>query len=534
MWDSSRRNRSVQRVTQSKRAKTLLVMGLASALAACSTAQTRADKEAARAVTYFNAGNFEQARISILAAIAERDDLASQWQLLGRTELSLAHLQEAYTAYSRVLELEATNPEALRAVGELAFQTGRSDEAVRVADRSLSLQPNANWAFLIKGLVALDKRRLPEAIELADTILKTSPQDEFANLLKARALALQKEYRGALNLVEANVPPAMRTEASYSTLVEIYRRTGDVGPLIENFEKLIAKLPTDIAMKLDYAAVLYKAGRVDQGRKLLFDLVEANPKNIDLTFKVTELWNDYDPQPLTAAQIAALKIKGSTGARVGIARYWLLRGAPALARDMLAPIVGEKGDSRSDAQSLYATALDALGETAKAQSIIADVLAVDKNDADALLLRARFAARKRDLPSALNDLQIIVRDHPGNERGRIALAEHFASTGDLWRTRQLYEEALDLLPQSVRISAAYADFLFKAGDQTRAVAVLREFTQRNPSSVKGWQAMMATCRAHQNISCANSGLAGMQKAAQVYTVDERPGTLRTGGLFGRL
>jgi tetratricopeptide (TPR) repeat protein len=504
------------------------------ALAACSSAQSRADKAAMRAVTYFNAGNYDQARVEILSAVAERDDVASQWQLLGRTELALSHLPEAYTAYSRVLELEAANTEALRAVGELAFQTGRPTEAVRVADRSLSLQPGAAWALLIKGLVALDARRLPDAIGFAETILKSSPQDEFANLLKARALALQKDYRGALNLVEANVPAPMRTEASYSTLVEIYRRTGEIVPLVENYEKLIAKLSSDTGMKLDFAGILYKAGRIDQARAILYALVIKNPKNADLMFKVSELWTEYDPQPISDTQLASLQKTGSVSARVGISRYWLNRGAAEKAAAMLTPVIGKSGDSRSDAGALYATALYALGDTAKASAIAAEVLDVDKNDADALLLRARIAIQNRQADKALNDLQIVVRDHPGNEQGRIALASYFAGKKDLWRARQIYEESLDFLPQSLSISASFADFLYASGDPARAESVLREFTLRNPSSVKGWAAMASACRSHRNISCASNGLAGMQKAANVYTLDERPGTLRTGGLFGRL
>ncbi len=504
------------------------------ALSACSTAQSRADKAASRAATYFNAGNYPLARIEILKAVAERDDLADQWTLLGRTEMALAHLPEAYTAYSRVLELEATNPEALRAVGELAFQTGQPDQAVRIADRSLSLQPGAAWPFLIKGLVALDNRRLPDAIGFAETILKSSPQDEFANLLKARALALQKDYRGALALVESNVPPAMRTEASYSTLVEIYRRTGEIEPLAKNYEQLIAKLPNDTSFKLDFAGILYKAGRVDLARKMLSALINENPKNIDLTSKISDLWSENDPQPLTNEQLAALQRSGSVSARVGISRYWLGQGAPAKVIAMLAPAVDKQGDSRSDAAALYATALYDLGKSAKSEAILKEVLETDKNDADALMLRAKIALKRNDAGAALNDLQLVVRDHPGNERGRIALASFFAMKRDVWRTRQLYEEALDFLPQSAKVSSAYANFLYSTGDRIRATTILKEFADRNPSSVRGWKNMVELCRAHQDVSCANKGLAGMQKAANVYTVDERPGTLRAGGLFGRL
>ena len=76
--------------------------------------QEKAEQEAASANALAAAGNFEAARQAILKAVAARDDQPEQWLLLGRMDLETGRPADALLAYSRVLELDATNIEIVR------------------------------------------------------------------------------------------------------------------------------------------------------------------------------------------------------------------------------------------------------------------------------------------------------------------------------------------------------------------------------------------------------------------------------------
>lgn len=514
--------------------KCLLAFCLVS-VTGCTSPQEKAEQSASAAAALAEAGNFEAARLAILAAIGQRDDVASQWQLLGRIALELGKPADALLAFSRVLELDASNPEALLMVAELSFQFGKSKEAISAADRLLALDPNVTRAILVKGLVALDQRHLPEALSAAETILKINPQDEFGISLKARTMAKGKDYAGAIRLIEESVPESVRTEASLATLIELYRTVGDSDRLIATIDKQLARRPKDADLKVDLAQVLYKTGNMERARSTLLQVINAQPDNIEMIREVSDIWLANDPAALTPRQLAGIAQNGTATTRAGVARYLIGRNRPDLAEPILRRAASKNSDVvATDIQALYATALFKKGDVKAARSIADQILEDDTNNADALLLRARIGLKERNLAAALNDAQIVVRDFPENEQGRIVLADIFLAKKETQRARQTYEEAVSDMPQSLIVHRVFAQYLLRSGNKARAIDVARTLTRKSPSSVPAWELFASVCREAGDLACVALAQGGRDKAAAIYTVDDRPGSLRSRGLFGRL
>lgn len=503
--------------------------------AACSSPQEKAEQSVSTAMALAQAGDFEAARQAMLVAVRERDDRADQWLLLGRLNLETGRPADALLAYSRVLELDATNVEALQIVAELYFQFGNVRGATDSADRLLALDPSATRAILVKGLIALNRRNVTDAISAADTILKIKPQDEFGIVLKARALAVQKDYLGAVRLIEETVPAGQQTEASLATLTELFRVLGDKERLVGTLDKLLARRPKDPNLKLDLAEVLYKTGNPTRARSTLYSVLSAQPDNSELIQKIADMWSENDGAALSPAQLKEIAERGSHATRVGVARYLIDRNRSDLAAPILRTGQGSGQDTASaDAQALYATTLYRQGNVAAARSIADGILRDDKNNIDALMVRARIQVQERNLAAALNDAQIVVRDFPMSEQGRILLADIYLEKQEPQRVRQSYENAINDMPQSMTLSQTYAQYLLKSGDRARAIGVARTFTRKSPSSVAGWDLLAKVCKQAGDIGCIAQAQAGRDKAVSVYTVDDRPGTMRGRGLFGRL
>ena len=505
------------------------------AVSACSSPQEKAEQSASTAMALAEAGNFEAARQAILEAVRQRDDQPEQWLLLGRLDLETGRPADALLAYSRVLELDATNVEALQLVAELSFQFGDMREATSAADRVLALDPNATRAILVKGLVALSHKDIAGATSAADAILKIKPQDEFGIVLKARALATGRDYQGAVKLIEDGIPEAQRTEASLATLTELYRVLGDKAQLVGAIDKLIARRPKDPDLKLDLAEVLYKAGNPAQARATLYALLVAQPDNIEIVQKISDLWSENDAAALSPAQLNNVAQHGSHTVRLGVARYLIGRSRPDLAADVLRAAAGDtRSPGAADLRALYATALYKQGNTGAAKEIADGILGSDKNNIDALLVRARIEMQQHDLTAALNDAQIVVRDFPMSEQGRVLLADIYLARNDPQRARQSYEDAIGDLPQSILLARTYTQYLLKTGGGPRALEVARTFTRKSPSSVPGWDLFANVCKQAGDGGCVGQAQAGRDRAASVYTVDDRPGSVRGRGLFGRL
>lgn len=505
------------------------------AVSACTSPQEKAERSAATAMALTQAGSFEAARYAILEAVRQRDDKPDYWLLLGRLDLETGRPADALLAYSRVLELDATSIEALQLVAELSFQFGDLRKAVNSADQVLALDPAATRAMLVKGLVALSRKDMAGATSAADSILKIKPQDEFGVVLKARAMAAGKDFQGAVKLIEEGVPSAQKTEASLATLTELYRVLGDEERLVATIDKQLVRRPKDADIKLDLAEILYKSGNRDRARATLYSLLGAQPDNIELIGQISELWSENDPEALSPAQLKEISDKGSSTVKQGVARYLIGRNRPSLAAQILRPELDSGQKARSaDARALYATALYKQGNAQSAREMADTVLREDKNNIDALLVRGRIEMEQRELTAALNDAQIVVRDFPMSDQGRILLAEVYLAKREPQRARQIYEAAVGDLPQSLLLSRTYAHYLLALKENARAVEVARTFTRKSPSSVPGWDLLANICKQARDGGCMAQAQAGRDKAASVYTVDDQPGSLRSRGLFGRL
>ena len=510
-------------------AATLLV------IAGCSSSQEKANGHAVTASALFDAGNYPAARLEILKANAARDDVAEQWTLQGRIELALNAPINAYQAYSRALDLDATNQEALQIVAEIGFQIGRIRDAGTYADRLLALNPSATRAILIKGLIALNNRRLPEAHGFADRILAINPNDEGGIVMKARALALDGKRPEAIQLLKDGLPKVGEGQAITSTMLEVYRADGDFANMLPLFETLTGKKPDNYDLKIDFANALYKSGNIARARSILSDVMKAQPDNGALLDKVAALWAAYDDHPLSQAQLTQFQRNGSLSIRMVTARYLLAQGNAEQALALLQPIAAKSSaPEMADARSLYARTLDATGQTEQAMAIVQTVLKDDTNNADALILRAQQSLKRSDSRSAINDAQIVVRDFPQNELGYITLGQVLEARSEKWRVRQVYEQAINDLPQNYALFASFVGFLYRIDDKARAMSVSREFTLANPAYLKGWNLYATACQRLNDATCLSDAKGGLDKALHNFGIDEKPGASRNHGLFGRL
>ena len=494
---------------------------------ACSSSQEKASERAAAAAALFDAGNYPEAHKAILAAIAERDDVADQFILQGRIELALDRPDNAFGAYSRVLELDPSSQEALQFVAEYYLRAGMLSEAEKAADSSLSLDPRAMRPLLIKGMIALSRRDPAKALDFAEQLLKINPSDTQGLILKARAIAKSGDHAAALKLLEDKIPPAGRNDDVVLALMGIYRADGNLPGLLGTFEALVPKAAGNVDLRVDYINTLYKSGNIARARSEVLGLLKTQGDNADALSQIVALWREYDIDPLDRDALAWVVGQGTDVTRLAVAHYLLSVGRVPAAQAVLAR-------ARTNAEGLNARLLDAQGQSEKAGRIANDILARDTNNADALLLRSELSLRKRDFRQAVNDAQLVVRDNPENEEGYIALAKAFDLKGEKWHARQIFESGVNTLPQNLVLVSRFVDFLFLIDDKKRAMSAAQEFTDANPASLRGWDLLASVCTRLDDENCMARAQAGRTRALTIYEIDERPGTERFRNRLGRL
>ena len=501
----------------------IAALTLYTVVSGCGPSSEKAARKAAEAAALLEAGNPGAARVAARAAVAERDDVADYWRLLGRAELQSDNLGGGYEAYRRAIELDAANPESLQILSEIALRAGRTRDAVTAADQLLALQPNLTRPRLVKGMAALIQGDENAASRIADEVLAISPNDEVGRVLKARVLGRRGDFAAGAAVLEA--PGTERSEIVLTTLAEIWRNAGEGRKLEAALRDLEAKSPNN-SRTFDLASVQYKLGERAAARKTIVRRLSTRPSDAELYQWAFEFITETDAGFFDDGA-ATLGDTPNPAVRLLAARVLLFAGKADQADRVLAPLIG--AGTPSDVWSLYATALDAQGKSG-APAIIDRILAVDQTNGYALLLRARLAMRSGDTTRALNDVQHVLREDPDNLDARMALIDIYARRGDGVRVRQLYEELLQLFPASTVALSAYAKALMGAKDRARAISIARAFVFVNPEVTRGWQILAELCN---NDPCRRDATAGLSKAARNFTPPDKADVNRA-GILGRL
>lgn len=172
---------------------------------------------------------------------AAPDDLDT-WKHLAEVQYRVGQIDPSYLAqaeasYRHLLEREPDNPDALRGLGNIAFDQDRSDDAVGFYDKYLKLKPDDLDVQTDLGTMYLSAGKTEQAIQQYQSVLKANPsffQAQFnlaiayqtagdtdkviPALEKARAMAKDDQTRNRVDEVMARVkglpPPAAAAEVA--------------------------------------------------------------------------------------------------------------------------------------------------------------------------------------------------------------------------------------------------------------------------------------------------------------------------------
>jgi tetratricopeptide (TPR) repeat protein len=505
------------------------------ALSACQDLQEKASIAARDAERALDAGDLNNAEILAQRATQLRDSEAAYWTILGRIQLQRNKLGEAYSSFQRVVELDPGNLNAIQIVSELAFQAEEKSLADEMADRALVLAPSSTRALLVKGLIALDKGKPDVAQELATKILDIDPKDEFGIVLAARALAAKGDIDQAALLIGRDIEVNKRSEASLVTLVELHRRTGNYAALKASLQTLIEKQPESLQLPLDYADILYRGGEANAARSMIFRVIADKAVTYENIVAAKQLWQAFDKAPLSKEQIGTLAKSNALTTRLEVAKFYLDQNDAAAAKRLLTIELDDlESSAKIQANGLQAKIAYIEGKRAEALAKANSVIGKDKTNAEARIVRSLIRQQNGDLTGALEDAQVAVENFRENELARFQLIEILHKRDGQLRALQSLADGLEAMPQSSLMARYAVGFLLNLKLPDRAVGVAEQFTSDNPSSVKGWEILMIACKSIGKASCQNAANGGLSYAKSTYTIDQRPGSRKTRGLFGDL
>ena len=501
-------------------------------LAGCASKTQRANEAYTQAQQFLTDGKPAEAKRELLRAVSIRDDVPDIWFALGQMRLQSGELPEAFTAFGRADELRPGSAETLRPLAYTGYMIGATRLAQDAVDRLLALSPGDGQGLAVKGLLALDKGDSDVTIAAADAILASSPNDETGLLLKARAIAVDGKVDDAIKLLQAATAGSASKPSIDFALLQFYRAKSDVAGMQSVFPDVIAAQKGNADLSLDYCNLLYRTGKIAEARKLWSDTVVAKRDDAKFITWAFEFYDNVEPAGQPAYLDDRLAKQPGSPLRSAAGQYLITRKEYARA----AVLIAQGNGAAENDRGLYAVALDGLGKRAEAQALVDAITnaGTDTQDANALMLRAKWGAAAKSFDRAYADAQGAVLADPSLLEARMTLAQSYSSNNQPLRARQVLAEAVRDLPRSRRALSAYLQFLQLAGDHSSAIAAARNFADANGSQPWGWNTLAVACQRIGDAACIISAKRRYDVSVRDFTFTNPSRPFKMRGLFSPL
>jgi tetratricopeptide (TPR) repeat protein len=168
----------------------------------------------------------KQAMRDLAAKAAAAPDDMDAWKRLAEVQYRASqfdptYLAQAQQSYQHVLEREPNNPDAIHALGNIAFDMEQPDQAVEYYQRYLKQKPDDLEVQTDLGTMYLSARKPDEAIKQYEMVLKTNPsffQAQFNLAIAYRALGDSDKMIAAFEKARA-LAPDDKTRAQVDHLI---------------------------------------------------------------------------------------------------------------------------------------------------------------------------------------------------------------------------------------------------------------------------------------------------------------------------
>lgn len=495
-------------------------------LAACASPAEKAAEQAAIAQRLFDAGNYTAARTYIGKALSYGGDNAEILLLDARIKARLSDLRGAYDAYRTVLVFQPDNLEALSSVAQIGAMMGEKDVVRDAIRRGLAIDPSNSELLLTAGVVELQDSDFPAAMRLADRILSANPGDPRGLALKARALTQTGRGGEALELLRAQIAQTGNNSMIAGALLETARAEGQPAIMIEQFPVLIEAMPQSVDLALDEINVRYKVGDREGARYAARDFIAKFGAQADAMARLLDMWEEYDPTPLGADDLAQIAASGAIEARLAVARFYFDRGDLAAAQ----ALVADSPDLR--AAGLGARIQIRRGEPGGLQAA-GRVISTDDTNCEALTAMAEWNLGQGKIDAAVIPAQVVATQCRDRIDGFLILMDAYQRANRAPAVERVSRDGISAHPLDARLTSRFADWLLKRGRGEAAVAAARRLTTVAPSRESSWRVLASVCQRAGNSVCAGDAARGLARAKTIYQIDPLPGVRPPDPLFGR-
>lgn len=440
--------------------KRLVVVLMLIVLVGCSSKEERRDSLVANAQKLEQAGKCPEAKIEARNAIKLDPNAAEAYLVLAKCSMKEQNWRDAFGSFSRVLELDPSNLEAMENLSRLYLMALETDKAKELSDKLLAANPSSESYRIIRAGIYMREKQLAQAMQILKEILAENPANEEAIIGLATAYMENGQWDDARALISGALRRSPDSAILVNYMVNIAILQRDYDTAIENLEKLRQIHPENENITLRIADMYLVTGQTDKATAFLEKELESSQGKNALRSRLAELlYNEgknaegvaiIDKAP---AMTPALHMTKATGL------IRLNRPDDAIAELKKVSESQTAGPDAIRAKQRLAEVYVLRNNSDEALKELNDIIQRNPGDNNAMALRGRIHYLRGNYNEAVGDLRVVLRDNPKDAPSALALAESERMLGNS-------KMAEDTLKSSIGATPGYVpSYLVLAGMQ---------------------------------------------------------------------
>jgi tetratricopeptide (TPR) repeat protein len=475
-----------------------LILGLA----ACQSAEERAEEQYQTALALAAEGDFDRAIVSLRNVFQLDGSHREARRMIAEIMLNeRGNVPEAYGQYLRLVEQYPDDLDARIALAEIAFIAIEWEELERHGAEAEALAPEDPRVIpltIVRGYrnaaLAEDNSARREFAQRAAALLDSTPENQMLRSLLVDNLLRDGELRAALVEIDRLLEQAPDNLTYNQQRLNVLAELGDMDGIESHLRSMIALFPEDTTQKATLLRFYLARDALDDAEGFLRELVAASPDDPGPRVDLIRFLSEY-----RSTETAQAEITTALGTVSDPLPFLMIDAGldfaagqrEAAVETLEAALAAHAGSTEaSEARVILARMLLDMGNDVGARARVEEALAEDPTQPEALKMRALWLIQSDETDAAISALRSALESSPNDAQAMTLMADAYTRSGrpelaqdflalavdasgnapaETIRYAQLlignesYLPAEDILIASLRLNSGHPDLLLNLG-----------------------------------------------------------------------
>ena len=484
-------------------------------VAGCDTPEEKVQNHYESGQALFKEGNAVKAGLEFRNALQINGKFVPALYALALVEEQQERLGQARGMLGRVLDLEPKHYDASIKYGKFMLVAGQLDKALELSDLVMTLDGTKAEALAFRAAVLYKLDDVAGAISAANKALDVDPGNvEAISVLAAERIA-NKDFQGALVFLDQGLKLAERNVTLNLIRIQVLGSLNDLEHAESALLRLVGFYPETRGFKTGLVRFYLSQKRVDDAEKIIRSIADQASEELEVNLDVVRFLNTFRGRDAARKHLLILAERGGKNVfpyQLALARLQFSSGKKEEAKKVLLDVINtsETAETRLEAKSRLAEFWLADRKPAEAGKLVAEILAEDSQNADALMIRAAMRVADKKIDEAVSDLRTVLKGKPDSVRALMMLGGAHALNGSIELADDRMTGAFQASNFSPPVGLVYSRFLANNGALGRAEDALIKVLIKTPRSIP-------SLRALAQVRISRQDWLGAQEVADILT-----------------